>query len=164
MIDTLRDAAAVRFSDHLKHNLSLSANVTVLRAAYLDLTRDTHDLRKLIARAYNIWAPNLSLELEEFLLENKDAIGRCNAHESTESMLSFLPADYFFEMAHERLELGSCRVCWHCNYQVNVCVTPADLTVENRYDTPVRNGDFVKLCPSCGNPLQTKSLGPVLED
>ncbi|KAL1627825.1 hypothetical protein SLS54_002091 [Diplodia seriata] len=87
MIDALLNATAIRFSDHLKHNPSLSANVAVLRTAYLDLTRDTHDLRKLIARAYNIWAPSISLEMEEFLLENKDAIGQCDSHELTESML-----------------------------------------------------------------------------
>ncbi|KAF9640755.1 putative btb poz-like protein [Lasiodiplodia theobromae] len=147
MIGALQDAAATRFSNLIKLNPSLSANVTVLRAAYEDLTRDTHNLQKLISRAYNIWAPAISHEMKSFLLENKDAI-----------------TDYFFEMARERLELGSCRVCWHCNYQVNVCVTPADPTVENRYDTPVYNAHFLKHCPSCGNPLQPRSLGPVLDD
>ncbi|KAK7713008.1 Kelch repeat and BTB [Botryosphaeria dothidea] len=147
MIVALQDAAAARFSDLMKHNPSLSANVPVLRAAYEDLSRDSHDIRKLIAHAYNIWAPPGTSELYEFLRSNPDAI-----------------ADFFFEMAHERLELGSRRVCWHCNYQVNICVTPADPTAENRYDTPVRNADFMKHCPACGNPLQMKSLGPVQEE
>lgn len=67
-------------------------------------------------------------------------------------------------MALERLEMGSTRLCWQCDYQVEVCVTPADPTVENRYATPVRNADFFKNCPACGNSLQMKHYGPVIED
>lgn len=73
---TLQDAAAARFEELLKHSPSLSANMAVLRAAYDEggLSRDAHNLRRLIGRTYTIWARAMSPEMEAFLRGSKDAM------------------------------------------------------------------------------------------